>query len=208
MKSPLIACMILAITATIHLGILYERSQIAKQAPPEAILNIPSEIGAFRQRGQDLQADAKVRELLQTNAILTRSYLSPQGIPLDLTIVYSTKSRGSLHFPEVCLVGLGWEIREQTVEPVGVLFDAKRIIIFKDNQEQAVLYWFKTGDHMTGNFFENSLEWIKGMLSFSNPTTAMIRLSTRIGPQGSEPAFEILNDFATQLTPVLLDKLK
>ena len=208
MKSPLIVCVILAATAVFHLSILYERSKIAKQAPPEAILNIPSEIGSFRQRGADIQASDSVRAVLQTSAILTRSYLSDQGVPVDLAIVYSTKSRSSIHFPEVCLVGEGWEIRQQTLEPVGVLFEGKHVILFKNNQEQAVLYWFKTGDHMTGNFFENSLQWVKGMLSFSNPTTALIRLSTRIGPQGSEAAFEVLNDFATQLTPVLLDKLK
>ena len=208
MKSSVLVCAILGVTAAIHLGVLYERNQIAKQAPPEAILDIPATIGLFRQYGMDNPVEDKVRAILQTNAILSRTYLSPQGVPIDLTIVYSTKSRGSLHFPEVCLVGQGWEIREQTSQPVGILFEAKRIVIFKEKQQQAVLYWFKTGDHMTGNFFENSLEWIKGMISFSNPTTALIRLSTRISPQGDEASFETLNDFATQLTPVLLDHLK
>jgi len=71
-----------------------------------------------------------------------------------------------------------------------------------------VLYWFKTGDDLTGNYFLNTWHWILGKLSFKEPGSSMIRISTVIGGQGEAVSFGVLEDFATQLAPILLDKVQ
>ena len=76
-------------------------------------------------------------------------------------------------------------------------------MLFNGRRAEAVLYWFKTGDHSTGNYFLNSWYWARQQLTLGTPTSTMIKLTAPVGPQGEEPAFEVLEDFATQLMPVL-----
>jgi len=138
---------------------------------------------------------------------LMRDYVAPSGWPLQLTIVYAGTTRRSLHFPEVCLVGQGWEVREQGAQPVGFMFTAKRLVISNGSDEDAILYWFKTGDKLTGNFFVNSWHWALNQLSFQAPTSAMIKISAPIVNDDRERVFELLDDFARKLTPLLMDNL-
>ena len=83
-------------------------------------------------------------------------------------------------------MGDGWDIQEQTSYPVGILFTAKRLVLAKGNETEAVLYWFKTGDDFTGNFFLNALDWATEQFTHGAPTSAMIKLTMRVGPQGRE----------------------
>lgn len=207
MKKALPALVILGLVACLHLGIAYARDRAAKEAPRREALDIPTTIGDYRQVGPDIDVGDHVRDLLQTSSILMRNYVSRSGWPIQLTIVYSGKTRSSLHFPEVCLVGQGWEIREQTTMPVGFFFEAKKLVTVKGDEQEALLYWFKTGDHLTGSFFGNSWEWIRGMLTFANPATSMIKVSSPVSSQGSERSFQELADFSVQLTPILLDRM-
>ena len=166
---------------------------------------IPANILEFHQAGSDLPIDSHITELLETPDVLMRDYVSDRGIPVQLTVVRSGATRRSLHFPEVCLTGQGWEVREQYSAPVGVYFVGKRLIIFRGDSQLAVLYWFKTADYVTGSYFLNSAFWAKEQLMFRAPKSMMIRLSTPIGASGAETAFDRLDDFAQGLTPMLAE---
>lgn len=207
MRTGIPAIVVLALLACLHLGVGYTRDRAAREAPQQTVLDIPAYIGDFKQAGPDIDVGDHVRELLQTSTVLMRNYVSRQGWPVQLTIVYSGRTRSSLHFPEVCLVGQGWEVREQSTMPVGFFFEAKKLVTVKGEEQEAILYWFKTGEHLTGSFFGNSWEWIKGMLSFSSPATSMIKISAPVGSQGPDQSFEVLSEFGLQLTPILLDRM-
>lgn len=202
-----IALVLLSLTLACHLTIVHAHGQVALAHPDPKLLDIPSMVGPYRQAGEDLETSDHVKALLQTNAILTRRYVSPGGWPVELTIVHTGMTRGSLHFPEVCLVGQGFEIREQYSAPVGFQFQGKRLVLFKGESKQAVLYWFKTGDSLTGDYFLNTWHWVWGKLTFKDPSSSMIRLSTVVGRQGEEASFRVLDDFAVQLVPILLDRI-
>jgi EpsI family protein len=137
-----------------------------------------------------------------------RPYQSTQGWPVLLTVVYAGTTRRSLHFPEVCLVGQGWEIAGQETTPVGFSFTAKRLILAKGNRREAVLYWFKTGEEVTGNFFLNSWHWTKNQLLSGTSTSAMIKVSAPIGSQDPEKIFAILEDFALKFSPIMMEKIR
>jgi len=81
-------------------------------------------------------------------------------------------------------------------------------VIFRGDRSQAVLYWFKTGSQLTGNYFLNTLNWVLGKITFGEPSSSMIRLSTVIGRQGDEVSFRVLEDFALQFEPILLEKVR
>ncbi|MBI2423878.1 MAG: EpsI family protein [Candidatus Hydrogenedentes bacterium] len=179
----------------------------SEAAPATEVLEMPDNIASYRKTGEDIDVGDDVRAALQTSTILMRRYNSPQSLPILLTLVYAGTTRRSLHFPEVCVVGQGWEVRDQSTAPVGIEFSARRLVLVHGNNEEAILYWFKTGDHYTGNYFLNSWYWAKAQLTFGAPTSAMIKLSAPVGRQGSEATFAILEDFARNLAPVVRQQI-
>ena len=101
-------------------------------------------------------------------------------------------------------MGSGWELKEQTTTQIGILFSAKRLVLVNGRNRQAVLYWFKTGDYLTGNYFVNALHWAANQMMFASPTSAMIQVATPIGTDGEDAAFAILEDFAVKLYPEIM----
>ena len=79
---------------------------------------------------------------------------------------------------------------------------------FTGERSEAVLYWFKTGDHVTGDFFRNAFEWAKNQITFGDPTSSMIKISTPIVPGGERAAFDTLQDFATKFGPVMMEHIR
>jgi EpsI family protein len=145
--------------------------------------------------------------VLQTSEILIRPYEASNGFPVTLTIVYAGTTRRSLHFPEVCLVGAGWEVRTQSSEEIDLNLSATKLVLARGEGQQAVLYWFKTGDHMTGSYFSNAYHWAVNQVTLGAPTSALIKLSAPISPGNEEYSFTMLKDFARSFVPVAMDRI-
>ena len=207
MKHYIALVLILALIAAGHLAILKAHATASAKLPTVETLDIPDQIGDYTRRGADAEIEDHVKQVLGTSMILIRDYVAPPQKHVQLTVVHST-SRRSLHFPEVCLVGGGWEIMTQTTHPVGVFFRAKKLVLVNGDMRQLVLYWFKTGDELTGIFFVNAYHWARAQLAFGSPTSTMIKVSTVLRPgQSEERAFETLEDFAVKFTPILQERI-
>ncbi len=207
MKHYAALVILLSLVAAAHLSILKAHANASAELPRIEHLDIPDRIGDYTQRGVDAEIEDHVKQVLGTSMILIRDYTAPPQKHVQLTIVHST-SRRSLHFPEVCLVGGGWEIQTQTTQPVGFFFDAKKLVLVNGDMRQLVLYWFKTGDELTGNFFVNAYHWAKAQLAFGSPTSTMVKAATVLRPgQSEERAFETLEDFAMKFTPILQERI-
>ncbi len=194
---------ILASAAALHSSISrHQQASAAASATPE-LLNIPAQILEFRQARPDTPVPESLRRELETNTILMRDYVSSNGEPVQLSIVHAGKSRRSLHFPEVCFAGQGWETASKTLIPVGVYFVGQGLIVQKGGAREAVLYWFRTGNHATASYAMNTYYWSRDTLMMRSPNSQLIRVSTRIGEGGEERAFRLLSDFASGLVPVL-----
>lgn len=197
------AVALLAVVTAAHWQIVRAQSGANMEQAPPSQLSIPQTIADYKQIGEDYKIDEHTRAILENSTILIRNYMAPGGRAVQLSIVHAGSTRRSLHFPEVCLVGDGWEIVKQEERPIGILFTAKRLVLVRGDKSEAVLYWFKTGDHVTGNFFGNAFEWAKNQVTFGAPTSAMIKLTTPIGPAGEQAAFSTLEDFASKFAPVM-----
>jgi hypothetical protein len=81
-------------------------------------------------------------------------------------------------------------------------------LLVRGGEQQAVLYWFKTEDRFTGNYFVNAAHWAKNQLTFEAPTSAMIKLTAIVGPDGKDAAFRALEDFALKLGPIMLENVE
>lgn len=211
MKHYILGFLILVITAVIHVSITQAQDRAAASDPTYPNLDLPERIGPYAQYGEDIDPGDEVRRILETSSILMRHYVGPSAVPVLVTIVYAGQKRRSLHFPEVCLVGQGWEIEQAYTTPVGLEFRAKRLVIFEGNRKEAVSYWFKTGDTFTGSAFMNTLYWAREQLQSGTPTSTMIKLSMPIvasGKNGEEQAFAALDDLALRMAPILRTNIK
>ena len=211
MKHYIVALLLMTFTATIHLVITTAQDRAAKADTDDPNLDLPSRIAQYQQYGEDIDPGDEVRRILETSSILMRYYVTPQRLPVLVTIVYAGQKRRSLHFPEVCLVGQGWEVEKAYDAPVGMDFRAKRLVIFQGSKKEAVLYWFKTADTFTGSTFMNALYWGREQLRFGTPTSTMIKLSMPIaapGAEGEAEAFAALDDLALRMAPILLENIK
>ena len=199
---------LLGIGAAAHFAVGAAQLRPTTNAAITPLTGIPASVMGFRQVGPDIPVDPHVFEMLDFPDILMRDYTSQNGIPVQLTVVRSGTTRRSLHFPEVCLTGQGWEVEKQYRAPVSGSFVANRLEIFKGESEQAVLYWFMTGVRPTESYAKNSLYWAKERLLFRSPRTMMVKLSTPVGSAGAESAFGYLEDFAQNLTPILQERFE
>jgi EpsI family protein len=205
MKHYVATLVLLALVATAHFGLFQFRSH--EPLPPFEFKNMDRVVDYVRVGTQDVEIPDWTKEILQTSDILIRDYQAPTGRPMQLTIVYARSTRRSLHLPGGCLVGAGWELSEQKMMPVGMTFSAKGLLLLKGDYRQAVLYWFKTGDHFTGDFFVNTFHWAWSQVMSDSPTSAMIKLSTPVIGNDVEGAFAQMQDFAAKLTPVLIENV-
>ncbi|MBX7258086.1 MAG: EpsI family protein [Candidatus Hydrogenedentes bacterium] len=203
-----IALVLLGAVTFTHLKIINAQALANLDASAPVNINIPDRIVDYKQVGVDVGVDTRTQQILESSTIVIRNYASPAGRPIQLSIVHAGTTRRSLHFPEVCLVGAGWEIVKQESASVGILFSAKRLVLVKGDQQEAVLYWFKTGDTVTGNFFLNAFYWAKNQLTFGTPTSAMIKVTTPILSDGEGGAFASLEDFATKFAPVMSKEIQ
>ena len=202
-----ITLLLLLSTAVLHGLIGHVQANAAQTSSLPVLLKIPSQILNFRQARPDIPVPEFVRQNLETNTILMRDYVSSHGQLVQMSIVFAEKTRRSLHFPEVCFTGQGWQTHGRSSIPVGILFVGQGLTVQKGDAREAVLYWFKTGNNFTGNYFLNSYYWARDKLLLRAPSTMLVRLSAPIGPKGEEYAYRALNDFASGLAPVLLDTI-
>lgn len=207
MKHPIVVVIVLTLLLALH--IFQQRGLVegAESGAASSSIELPEIIGGYQRVSVEERGEGQ-RRMLRAADILAQTYLSASGEAIALSLVHAGVTRRSLHFPEVCLVGQGWEVREQYTAPVGISFTGKRLVLFRGNEYEAVLYWFKTGDRFTGSFYENSWHWAAGHLAGASPSSTMIRISTDIGPLGEEAAFSMLDDFAQLLAPILLERIE
>lgn len=207
MKHHIALIVILSSLGAANLGIRGAKDHIAVQNPIKSELDLPATVGIYRQVGPDLPVSENVRRVLPKSTILMRDYKSSSSPPITLTIVHTGYSRDDLHFPESCLVGQGWEVSKRESAMVGFSFRGIRLVLDKGARQQAVLYWYKTGDHFTDQAWKNSLFWAERQMKFEPPISSIIKLHVNFGPGGESKAFQLLDDLAVALAPVLRERL-
>lgn len=171
--------------------------------PERSAFEVPGRFAGYEQVGEDVDVGDAIRRALESGSVLVRRYASPRGRPIQLTIVEAGATRRTLHFPQICFVGEGWTVNDQRSHPVGLFFEAQRLVLTKDGRREAVLYWFQTGDEVTGSYFTNAWHWAMQQLRGGAPTSALVRVSTPIVDTGEDVAFAALDDFAVKLAPML-----
>ena len=177
----------------------------------EALEAIPREIGPWSMVSQRGPSD-KEREILETDAILTRTYSRGEPLQCDLSVVFARDNRRVAHPPEICYKGSGWTVERRSIAefPVdGAPFRANRLLLLRGDARLLVLYWYKAGPVCTENYLKMQWNIIKTHLTRRGSGSALCRVSaTSPAPDEDEQVVATLRDFAALAIPAVNSVVK
>lgn len=128
-----------------------------------SLTTFPRTIGAWSAAG-DLPLDDDVVRVLGVDDYVSRTYLNAEGAPVNLYVGYYASQRqgDTIHSPQNCLPGAGWQPVEsgRTMLAVqGAMLPVNRYVIEKGPERQVVLYWYQGRGRVVANEYANKL-WL------------------------------------------------
>ncbi|MBM4033180.1 MAG: EpsI family protein [Planctomycetes bacterium] len=110
---------------------------------------IPRRLGKWVAEGPDGRGTPQEEEILQTDAILNRTYRCARLADCTLNVVYAQDNPNAVHPPELCYKGSGWTEKVRDTVPVAVgeeVYELNRRQFARGTGELMwVLYWYKAG---------------------------------------------------------------
>jgi EpsI family protein len=108
----------------------------------------PSQIGSWRQQGQDVRFDDETETVLRADDYVSRNFEFNGRVASLYIGYYATQRNGATyHSPLNCLPGSGWVMNDGgqiTITPaVGPSFAANRYVIQNGNQKALMIYWYQ-----------------------------------------------------------------
>jgi EpsI family protein len=192
-------------------GILLQargRTEIIPSRPP--LSSFPTQLGTWS--GTDITLDKQTLEVLGPGDFMERAYQDPNGkLPwVDVFLAYfpSQRSNDTIHSPQHCLPGSGWNPVEDvivTLSPPGHRpFPANRYVISKDGERRLVLYWFWAHDRGVASEYWAKYYLVKDAIRMNRSDGALVRVVTPMAPgETPEAAQQRLVPFTSDLFPLL-----
>ena len=202
----LAAVLLIAITAVVVHLLQYD-SQYDDSAAVEAIKKIPLRIASWT--GHDVHLDERIYKILDTRAIVHRTYRSDNGDGVFLSIVYYADAKVDFHGPEGCLGGSGIEAEKRvktiTIATIGGRQNVDIAeIVTDDNGDKALVYYFyKVGDFAGQNYIKMRMNVAKNKLTQGDASGSLIRVSTPINSVNSADAAATLVNFLSEVFPAI-----
>ena len=201
----LVAIVLIGIVAPIVLFFQYDVPPPASIGPIKGA--IPSRLGqwgAIADRGPTDQE----REILETDAILTRTYACGGPTQCDLSVIFAQDNRRVAHPPELCYKGAGWNVESKQVVTVPVggqqAFAVNRLLLLRGDGRMWVLYWYKAGDRCSANYVVMQWNIIKSHLLHRSSSSALLRVSAiSRGPDDDAEVLAALCQFASIAIPAV-----
>lgn len=115
---------------------------------------------------------------------VTRSYTSPDQLPVMLLLAYGSSQGGMLqiHRPEICYPASGFQLTETDITSIPLDRDravASRTFTAKsDTRVEQVLYWTRIGELVPVSWTSQRLAVVRANLHGQIPDGLLVRLST------------------------------
>ena len=171
-------------------GAYVGRAQSAEVAVDRTDLNqLPSLLGTWQGVDTEPFADDVVAKL-GVDDYLNRYYSRPDGPPIALYVGYygSQRQGDTIHSPQNCLPGAGWQPVEsgrQVLGQGGEAVEVNRYVISKGLSKQVVLYWYQGRGRIVSNEYANKLFLMADAARLGRTNGGLVRLMT---PVVSTPA--------------------
>jgi EpsI family protein len=157
----------------------FSRTEYIPNAPPFAVF--PTVLGQYRMLDEGV-VEQDVRDILKADDILTRDYVGPDRIPVNLFIAaFKTQRNGkSPHSPKNCLPGAGWSQvvnEQQTINLPGTgPRQVNHYVVAKGPERSSVYYWYQSRDHVVGSEYKAKLNAIIDSIRYNRSDTAIVRV--------------------------------
>jgi EpsI family protein len=191
------------------------RANHPEQAPPRvSFAQFPSQLGGWSGRQQPPLED-RILAILGVDDYLDRIYYGPDRSVASLYIGYykSQRQGDSIHSPQNCLPGAGWEPTEKglltiTTAAVGGLasISVNRYVIQKGVDRQLVLYWYQSHGRVVASEYWSKFFLIRDAVRLNRTDAALVRVIIPIAnneDNGDRTAESEAVDFVKRLFPAL-----
>lgn len=205
----LIVILLLLATAT-AVGNLRYSADLNNETSLKDILAIPMRLGDFWQ-GQDFPLEEMVYEILETRAIIHRSFFGPQNENVFLSVVHYADTKVDFHAPEACLGGLGQKTTKNNkqilllVDGERTLLDVAEIVATRTNGKSLTYYFYKSGEFIGSSYIQLRLNIATNKLLRDDARGSLIRVSTDFSPQEKAKAEKRLALFLNDLLPYVYE---
>jgi EpsI family protein len=129
----------------------------------ESLTTFPRMLEGWRSAG-DVPLEDEVLSVLGVDDYVSRTYVNAAGQPANLYIGYYASQRqgDTIHSPQNCLPGSGWQPVESartTLDVGGARVPVNRYVIEKGLERQVVFYWYQGRGRVVANEYANKL-WL------------------------------------------------
>jgi exosortase D (VPLPA-CTERM-specific) len=170
--------------------LLVERKEIVPAR--SMFIDFPKQIDGWA--GTSMALEKQYIDALRFDDYLLVEFHSDKGPSATFYAAYyqSQRKGQSVHSPQSCLPGGGWEILSMTGVDVPARngmdrpLHINRAVIQKDHQKQVVWYWFKQRDRILSNEYLVKFYLLWDAVSRGRTDGGLIRVSSIVGPGDTE----------------------
>jgi EpsI family protein len=156
---------------------------------------------------EDSDLDASVKAVLGADDYLNRVYSDDRGATVGLYMAYyGSQTQGdSIHSPQHCLPGNGWQPEHHTrsiVRAAGREFPLNRYVVRRRGERQIVLYWFQGRGRIVASEYANKAFLLIDALREGRTDGALVRVVTPVGASertAHEAALRFVGALQTEL---------
>jgi EpsI family protein len=185
---------------------VWERAGEARVAR-KTLKEFPSQIGSWRQQGNDLRFDAETEKVLRADDYVSRNFQSNGQVASLYVGYYATQRNGATyHSPLNCLPGSGWVMSDggkMTITPAGApAFEANRYVIQNGNQRALMIYWYQGRGHAVASEYWAKIHTVLDSVRLRRSDGALVRVMTPLGNSAAESeksAVELASEAAKEL---------
>jgi|GEM_PF-1972810 len=200
--------LIVSVLLLVATGFVFADTCLTENAAPIDLEKLPLHIGAWQ--GQAFPVEERIKNILQTDFILSRDYTSQKRRHVFLSIVYYPDNKIGFHNPESCNAGAGSRLIRKDIKSLKVGksfapsgdFRVNRLLMERAKGNKIILYFFVSGDYMTCDYLKFRLYMMKQQMGFRRPSGAQIQIHSNIDSD-SEITISVMEDFIRALLPLL-----
>jgi EpsI family protein len=145
--------------------------------------------------------------LLAPDDYTSRTYVNAEGRPVYLFIAYylSQRSGKTLHSPQNCLPGAGWEIIQRGNLNLADNATINDFTIAKENDRMITYYWYQGRGRVEANEYWDKIYGVQDAVFKNRTDAALVRVMVDSSdkPGVEEASRKLALDFIQQLRPEL-----
>lgn len=205
LKPPQYVTAVLVLVVTILLVNLVDFRE--KIPVKKALSNFPVTIGLWAGSQQKMEQKFIAELDLSDYVIVDYKNGSGQGLNFYLAYYESQRKGESIHSPETCLPGSGWEFQQAgkvLIDGSRGKFQVNRALMVKSGQKELVYFWFPMRGRNLTNAYEMKIYTFWDALTKHRTDGALVRIVTPIySNENLEKAESRLQSFTREIVPVL-----